>query len=278
MSYKHTRIVPYEAAIHLRSQDETAETNNESQNRFEKSYHHRNHIFISSRHDKEQTHGRKTGKTGSGATRSTSSKSASSAQPFNNSQATRHSLVSATTPKESLKVPPTSTNTHKQQQSSKPRSRSPPLSSDQPIKLLPTTKDTHPVIHPVSIVIENEEDAKMMGGVTAAEHSFPWRRSSIPDGEQATLSITAGDSANNAQTFSNRNDPNLHPGPLTSANFSGAYNKSPEYMGEFATTTKPEEHLSRPHIRDFFNNQLRPSDETQENNAEAAANDGVTRL
>ncbi|CAF3492449.1 unnamed protein product [Rotaria sordida] len=264
------------ATIHVRSKDEMADTNNETNNRFEKSYHHRNHIYIPPRLDKEQLHGRKTGRSSSGTNRLTGAKAASSTQADHDSRSSKHSLIPSYK-RESFK----STNSPKQrqqQQKSKSRSKSPPLSSDQPIKSLSETKDIDQPIPPVSIVIENEDDTVKMDGATAAERICPWRRSSLPDGEKLTSTSSIDDPSNTSHTFSNTNDPNLHSGPLTSANFSGAYNKSAEYMGEFATITKPEEYVSRPHVRDLFNNQFRTSDEKQENNSETASNESVTRL
>jgi hypothetical protein len=49
-------------------------------------------------------------------------------------------------------------------------------------------------------------------------------------------------------------------------------------MGEYATTTKPDEHLSRPHVRDLFNNQSRIPDEKQENDNETISDDNTTHL
>jgi hypothetical protein len=114
-----------------------------------------------------------------------------------------------------------------------------------------------------------------MDGATVAERICPWRRSSIPDG--ATLSSSpprTHDPAINEQTSSNITDPNLHSTPLTSANYSGAYQKSHEYLGDYATTTKPEEHVSRPNIRDLFKN----SDEKQEKDTDTTSNESTTHL
>ncbi|CAF4667134.1 unnamed protein product, partial [Rotaria sp. Silwood1] len=260
------------AAIHLRSKDETAGTNDETNNRFEKSYHHRNHIYIPSRLDKEQSHGRKTGKSGVNSGRLSGSKAASSTQVEHDSRSSKHSLIP------SSKADSFKSSTSSKPQRSKTRSKSPPLSSDQPTKSLSYTRGIDQPVSPVSIVIENEDDTVKMSGATEAERICPWRRSSLPDGGKLPPTPSANDPANNFQRFSNTNDPNLHPGPLTAANFSGAYNKSAEYMGEYATATKPEEHSSRPHIRDLFNNQLRTSDEKQENKSETASNESITRL
>lgn len=60
-------------------------------------------------------------------------------------------------------------------------------------------------------------------------------------------------------------DPHLHGASLTAADFSGSYNKSPEYMGEFATTTKPEEKTVRTHVKDLFDPSERTSEERQDN-------------
>jgi hypothetical protein len=117
-----------------------------------------------------------------------------------------------------------------------------------------------------------------MDGTTAAERICPWRRSSIPDEARSRSSSLTNDPLSGSPTSSNTNDPHLHPTPLTSANFSGTYHKSPEYMDEYATTTKPEEHSSRPHVRDLFNTQSRAPDEKQENDTEADSDDHMTRL
>jgi hypothetical protein len=117
-----------------------------------------------------------------------------------------------------------------------------------------------------------------MDGTTAAERICPWRRSSIPDETRSTSTSPVDDPSNNTRTSSNTADPHLHPGPLTSASFSGTYNKSSEYMGEYATTTKPDEHSSRPHVRDLFKNQSRIPDEKQENDNENISDENTTQL
>lgn len=128
------------------------------------------------------------------------------------------------------------------------------------------------------MLIFNLDDNLTMKGATAAERICPWRRSSIPEHDRGASSFTTSDSSNHNQEFTNVNDPNLHPAVFTSSNYSGAYNKSSEYMGEFATTTKPEEHAVRLHVRDLFKTESRTSDETRENKSETAANDDLTRL
>ena len=117
-----------------------------------------------------------------------------------------------------------------------------------------------------------------MDGTTAAERICPWRRSSIPDGARSTSASPTNDPSSHNQTSPDTADPHLHSSPLTSASFSGMFHKSPEYMGEYATTTKPEEHTARPNIRDIFNNQSRTPDEKQENDNERASDDSSTRL
>ncbi len=49
-------------------------------------------------------------------------------------------------------------------------------------------------------------------------------------------------------------------------------------MGEYATTTKPDEHSSRPHVRDLFKNQSRIPDEKQENDNENISDENTTQL
>jgi hypothetical protein len=117
-----------------------------------------------------------------------------------------------------------------------------------------------------------------MDGATAAERICPWRRSSVPDEGRSSSVSSANDSYANDQTSSNATDPHLHPSPLTSATFSGVYHKSPEYLGEYATTTKQEEHVSRPHIRDLFDDPSRTPDEENENKIQPASDDSTTRL
>ncbi len=100
--------------------------------RFEKSYHHRNHIYIPSRLDKEQTHNRKTGKSGN-ASRLSTSKAAVTTEIHDKSP--RHSTTSASASKQqSAKAQPTSPSSDKKQQTTKNRSKSPPNTFDQPIR------------------------------------------------------------------------------------------------------------------------------------------------
>jgi hypothetical protein len=49
-------------------------------------------------------------------------------------------------------------------------------------------------------------------------------------------------------------------------------------MGEYATTTKPEEHTPRPNVRDLFSQQSENVSEEQENNTDDTADESVTRL
>jgi hypothetical protein len=49
-------------------------------------------------------------------------------------------------------------------------------------------------------------------------------------------------------------------------------------MGEYATTTKPEEHSSRPNVRDLFKKRSRNSSGQQENDNEPASDQNITRL
>lgn len=117
-----------------------------------------------------------------------------------------------------------------------------------------------------------------MDGATAAERIYPWRRSSIPEGDRSSSPSPTNDPSSSGQTPSNATDPHLHSSPLTSANFSGAYQKSSEYMGEYATTTKPEERVARPNLQDLFNNTSRTPDEKQENDIDITPDDSTTRL
>lgn len=117
-----------------------------------------------------------------------------------------------------------------------------------------------------------------MDGATAAERICPWRRSSVADDRRSSSASLVSDPSNTDQMSSNIADPHLHRAPLTSADFSAAHHKSPEYLGEYATTTKPEEHVVRPHVRDLFNNPSRTDDEKQENQIKPISDDSTTRL
>jgi len=263
------------ATIHLRSRDETSGIG-DSNNRFEKSYHHRNHIYIPSRLDKDQhQHGRKLGKGGSGPGRSSTSKSALSAEGRDRSP--KHSISSVI--RQSVKPRSVSVSSDtKQQQYPKARSKSSSISSDHLMKSTSPPKDTHPPPPPVTIYIENEDEALTMDGATAAERLYPWRRSSITDdGEILPSTSPTSDPSSSGQTSSNITDPHIHSSPLTSANYS-AFQKSSEYMGNYATTTKPEEHAQRPHVWDLFNNEPRTRDEKEENETETASDERTTRL
>jgi hypothetical protein len=58
------------------------------------------------------------------------------------------------------------------------------------------------------------------------------------------------------------------------ADVSGTYQKSPEYMDEYATTTKAEEHSSQRNVRDLFPKQSKTSSEQNELNLD----ENVSRL
>ncbi|UJR27956.1 hypothetical protein I4U23_009214 [Adineta vaga] len=267
------------AAIHLRSQDEMAGSAGVAPNRFEKSYHHRNHIYIPSRLDKEQIHGRKSGKTGTGGmTRSGASKTTLATHPHDSSHSPKHSTSSISKQQHTKGKSASPTSDKHQNHSTKTRNTSPTPSTDQPLKSSSPTRDMHHPSPVISIRVENEEDDTVMDGATAAERICPWRRSSVPDTARSTSTSPVNDPSNDVQTSSNMTDPHIHPGPLTSANFSGTYHKSPEYLGEYATTTKPEEHLVRPNIRDLFANQSRIPDEKQENDVETISDESTTHL
>jgi len=49
-------------------------------------------------------------------------------------------------------------------------------------------------------------------------------------------------------------------------------------MGEYATTTKPEEQSSRPNVRDLFNQQSKNLSEPKEKNPNNVSDQNVTRL
>jgi hypothetical protein len=96
---------------------------------------------------------------------------------------------------------------------------------------------------------------------TAAERVRPWRHSYTTD-EPSSI---------NKHSPSPGNDPHLHPAQLvTPADVSGTYKKSPESMGEYATTTKPEEPTSRPDVRDLF--------PKSDDNSDTASDPNVSRF
>ncbi|CAF3624212.1 unnamed protein product [Adineta steineri] len=230
------------AAIHLRNQDETGSSDDGTHARFEKSYHHRDQRYLPTRLERELPHGPKTiSKTVHNANRPIALKNLS--------------------PKHT-RSPPT---TH-QQPNPRSRSRSiaahqhSPIPSGQRTKSI--SKDSR--ISPLaSTHIENEGT-----GRTAAERSRPWRHLSVTEETGASSSKTAN------IPLGNGNDPNLHHLPLTVADFGGTYTKSPEYMGEYATTTKPEEPSSRPDVRDIFNKQSEDVSEQQDD----GSTESITRL
>jgi hypothetical protein len=117
-----------------------------------------------------------------------------------------------------------------------------------------------------------------MDGTTAAERICPWRRSSMPDEGRSSSVSSGNDSIDNDRRSSNTADPHIHSIPLTSTSYGGAYHKSPEYLGEYATTTKPEEHVSRPNIRNLFDDPSRTPDDDDENKTKTASDDNTTHL
>ena len=127
-------------------------------------------------------------------------------------------------------------------------------------------------------IIVNLEEFSTLDGITATKRICPWRRSSIPDGAQSPSPTPASDPSSDGHSQSRQTDPHLHSSPLTSANFSGAHQKSPEYLGEYATTTKPEEHIERPNLRDLFNDPSKIPDEKQETDMKASPDESSSRL
>ena len=86
-----------------------------------------------SRIDKEQTHGRKPGKGGSSSARGSTSKGVTSTQAHDASHSPKHSTISA--PKQqNTTVRSTSPTSDKQQEQSKPKSKSPPNSTEHSIR------------------------------------------------------------------------------------------------------------------------------------------------
>ena len=119
------------------------------------------------------------------------------------------------------------------------------------------------------------DDTALMDGATAAERICPWRRSSVPDEARSASGSPVHDEASSPAASSSTNDPHLHSVLMTSADFSGTYSKSPEYIGDYATTTKPEVQPSRPRAQDLFNDPTRTSHEHEEN---ADSDDAVTHM
>ncbi|CAF4253836.1 unnamed protein product, partial [Rotaria sp. Silwood2] len=107
---------------------------------------------------------------------------------------------------------------------------------------------------------------------TAAERIRPWIHSPAIDKTETTSQTSI------KSTSTNRQDPNLHQIPLTATDFSSNYQRSPEYMGEYATITKPEEQSSRPGVPDLFSKPSTNSSEEEKNNTNTASDSTITRL
>lgn len=103
-----------------------------------------------------------------------------------------------------------------------------------------------------------------MDGTTAAERICPWRRSSIPDEGKVISASSIPDPHVPTSTITTSKD-HLRSTPLISADYSGGFHKSPEYMGEYATTTKPDDHAARPDVRDLFRDPSKTPQEEREN-------------
>ncbi|UJR21456.1 hypothetical protein I4U23_024541 [Adineta vaga] len=225
------------AAIHLRNQDETVSSDDGAQNRFEKSYHHRDHRYLPSRPERELLHGPKT-----------ISKSVHNGHRLS----PIHAHTTALTPR---------------QANSRSRSRSITQEESSPspshYRTKSLSKEPHKRTPPISVHVENEGT-----GSTAAERSRPWRHLSATEDAKTNNSILA-----------KGNDPHLHNISITGADISGTYHKSPESMGEYATTTKPEESFLRPDVRDLFNKRSLNGSETQDDNDDNTdADESITRL
>lgn len=84
--------------------------------------------------------------------------------------------------------------------------------------------------------------------------------------------------ARNRATSKTENDPNLHDIQLNAAAISSTYKKSAESMGEDATTTKPEEPVSRPKATEVSKPRSKASSEQKKNPTDPASNQSITRL
>ncbi|CAF3158847.1 unnamed protein product, partial [Rotaria sp. Silwood2] len=127
---------------------------------------------------------------------------------------------------------------------------------------------------PLSIISNNETKSPSTHNTasTAAERLRPWVHLPAID-KTETISQTSIKS-----TSTNRYDPNLHQIYLTATDFSSNYQKSPEYIGEYATITKPEESSSRLNVPDLFSKPSTNSSEQEKNNTNAASDPNITRL
>ncbi|CAF1101213.1 unnamed protein product [Adineta ricciae] len=219
------------AAIHHRNQDETASSDDGTHNRFEKSYHHRDHRYLPSPLDREHLRGPKT-----------ISKIIHNA----NRLPAIDPHPATTTPRQ---------HESRSQSISTTRENSPGSSKHRTKSLSKKSNQTPPS---TSVHSENEGT-----GATAAERNHPWRHSSATD-EAKTLNVGS----------KHGNDPHLHNLPITGEDISGTYQKSPESMGEYATTTKPEEQSSRPDVRVLFKKRSQNTLEHQDDDPD----ESVTRL
>lgn len=107
---------------------------------------------------------------------------------------------------------------------------------------------------------------------TAIERSRPWLHSQSSDDIELTTQSSP------KQISRKRNDPNIHPTNITAKDVSSSYQKSPEYMGQLATTTKPEENTSRPKASELFDQQSKTTTSEQKNNNNLPAELNATRL
>lgn len=108
---------------------------------------------------------------------------------------------------------------------------------------------------------------------TAIDRSLPWRRLSTNEDPEATTNTFI-----EPVVGKNGKDPHLHHIPLTAANFSGSYHKPSEYMGDYATTTKPEENPNRTNVRDLFVKSSSSSEATKSKDEEDDNDPSVSRL
>ncbi|CAF3308830.1 unnamed protein product [Rotaria socialis] len=107
---------------------------------------------------------------------------------------------------------------------------------------------------------------------TAAERVRPWRRSASSDDIELTSQALP------KSTSKNRNDPNLHPRDLTTADVSNSYRKSSEHMSEDAAATNPKENSSRLKASDLLDKQSKNSSNQPKNQANTVAGLSATRL
>ncbi|CAF4975029.1 unnamed protein product, partial [Rotaria sp. Silwood1] len=249
------------ATIHLRNQDETVGVDNETNNRFERLFHHRDYRYVPRRLSREQLHAPKVmNKTDTNTNRSSNLRNTLSIPDYSETLTSK------------LQNPRTQSKSKEQELSviSNQETKSPSIHSGS------HSESDHIIMYCIKFnfeyflcfffFIDQILDQQL------AERIRPWVHSPAMDEIETTSQTSIKPSSTNL------NDPNLYQIHLTASDFSGTYQKSPEYTGEYATITKSEEQLSRPNIPDLFNKQSTNSSEQQKNNTNAATDPNITRL